>query len=173
MKKLPLCLLFTIFGIVLVISCKKSVSGLFNGEPEVVKDIQWAKDYYNTTLQNREDYKLKIVASSEKSVRVKNPDMANTKKPQWENSSSGKTLIYNYVEIPIKYTHKVSYTFTPGQNPNVKPTPNQRVINASFDRLVIYKTKEEKLTSGLLLLYLMRLIWISMAIRLPITGSIS
>lgn len=54
-------------------------------------------------------------------------------------------MYYDFVEIPITSTHKISHTFGITNNPNTKPVANQKIIDASFDRLIIYKDKKGKI----------------------------
>ncbi|RYF16713.1 MAG: hypothetical protein EOO42_16305 [Flavobacteriales bacterium] len=83
-------------------------------------------------------------------IGAKNPKLSNSKKPDWEKSNAGNTLVYNYVEIPLGYAHKITPTFAVTKNPNAVPEANQKVIDASFDRLVIYKNKRGKVNQRII-----------------------
>lgn len=96
------------------------------------------------------NYRLNVTASTDKSISVKNKTLTNAKNLHWEKSVASKTLIYNFVEIPLTYTHKITPTVAIVSNPNAKPTPNQKIIDASFDRLVIYKDKRGKINQRII-----------------------
>ena len=70
---------------------------------------------------------------------------SNKKTPLWEKSNLGINDLCTFVEIPIKYEHKITPTFSISKNPNAKPIANQQIIDASFDRLIIYKDKNGKI----------------------------
>ena len=75
---------------------------------------------------------------------------SNKKTPLWEKSNSGINDLYTFVEIPIKYEHKITPTFSISKNPNAKPIANQQIIDASFDRLIIYKDKNGKINERII-----------------------
>ncbi|WP_316769426.1 hypothetical protein [Pedobacter frigiditerrae] len=141
MKKFASPLFFSIalVGIMLIYSCKKDIKHFFDSDEQ---GIQWAKDYYETKLQLNQSYRLNLTASSDKSISSKNNALTNEKKPDWKKSKTGTTPYYDFVELPLNYTHKISHTFSVSADINAKPVPNQKIIDASFDRLVIYKDKK-------------------------------
>ena len=96
------------------------------------------------------NYRLNFTASTDKSISVKNKTLTNAKNLHWEKSVASKTLIYNFVEIPLTYTHKITPTVAIVSSPNVKSIPNQKIIDASFDRLVIYKDKRGKINQRII-----------------------
>lgn len=149
MKKLtsPFILSIAFISIMLIYSCKKDIKHFFDGNEQ---SVQWAKDYYENNLQINQNYKLNLTASADKSISVKNTRLTNEKKPHWEESKAGVTPYYDYVELPLTYTHKITHTFGINQNPNVIPTPNQKIIDASFDRLIIYKDKKGKINQRII-----------------------
>lgn len=145
MKKFTLLIILAVISIALVYSCKKDIKQLFNKN-----DIDWAKTYYQNTLQKSQSYKLNSIASASKVTSENNNKLGNEKKPNWAQAKVGISPYYDFVEIPITYTHKISHTFGITNNPNTKPVVNQKIIDASYDRLVIYKDKRGKINQRII-----------------------
>lgn len=122
MKKFtPPIIFLAIISVALVYSCKKDIKQLFNDN---ATNIDWAKTYYQNTLQNTQNYKLNSIANTNKGTSENNDKLSNERKPNWEKARAGITLYYDFVEIPITYTHKISHTFGISNNLNTKPVAN-------------------------------------------------
>lgn len=116
---------------------------MFSGNDELQSKIDWAKVYYNQNLEKQNNLSIKLLNG--KSTMAAPDIKRNKKTPIWEKSTSGISDLYTFVETPIKYEHKITPTFHISNNPNTKPVANQQIIDASFDRLIIYKDKSGKI----------------------------
>lgn len=144
MKKLTApILVVSLLGILLIYSCKKDITGLFIGKGELLSNIDWAKVYYSQTLEKQNSFSIKLmnVKGTSNATELK----GNKKTPIWTKATTGINDLYSFVEIPLKYEHKISPTISISNNPNSKPVANQEIIDASFDRLIIFKDKDDKI----------------------------
>ncbi|MGF7082970.1 hypothetical protein [Mucilaginibacter sp. UYCu711] len=126
--------------LVIGISCKKSLHGSTDAII-LPPDISWAQEYYNNALQP-EQGNTAVSLSSKKTLSDPLSKKANMKTLFWQKAVSGKEGDYDFVEIPLKYTQKVTTTLTITVN-GVKTSedPSGDVIKGTVDRLVIYKNK--------------------------------
>jgi hypothetical protein len=132
MKKTPTIKIILLFitGVIVLISCRKDIYG-----PKTASDIQWAQDYYNNVLVkakgNQIDYK-----KFSKMPTIQETKEPNVKTALWDKAVAGNTGIYDFVEMPLLSTRKISTYIGPqGDTANLDAKPE------SFDRLVVYKNK--------------------------------
>ncbi len=130
--------LFGLLGILLLYSCKKDIAGLFSGKDELLTDIDWAKTYYTQNLAQKSSNNTNLMAANGLAKE-------NKKTPIWTKSKAGNTSFYTFVEVPLKYGYKVSPTLMISKDPLQTPIANKEIIDASFDRLIIFKDKNEKI----------------------------
>ncbi|MEJ5993679.1 hypothetical protein WG904_04535 [Pedobacter sp. Du54] len=131
----------------MIYSCKRDIGNLFSGDEEP-NDIAWAKDYYARNLEKKNNFAIKL--GNTKGTTTVTELKSNKKTPIWAKSSQGKTGLYTFVEVPLKYEHKVSPTLMITKNPLQTPVADQEIIDASFDRLVIYKDVNEKINQRII-----------------------
>ncbi|HXH98719.1 MAG TPA: hypothetical protein VNI52_00505 [Sphingobacteriaceae bacterium] len=61
----------------------------------------------------------------------------------WKRAVSGTASGYTYAEVPVKYSSKVTpAVFIRGNGQDTPSKPDDAVLKASFDRLIIYKDKK-------------------------------
>ncbi len=96
--------------------------------------------------QNSFLVKLSVNKGTSAITELKN----NKKTPIWVKSTAGKTPLYTFVETPLKYEHKVSPTLMITKNPSQTPIVDQEIMDASFDRLIIYKDVNEKINQRII-----------------------
>jgi hypothetical protein len=114
-------------------ACRKDISQMFNGKPNATG---WARDYFNTTLLPNEGNQVsynKLSSMASFGSAAKKPNM---KTPVWDRATSGKTLLYEFVEVPLMFTRKIAPNIGKAGSP-----ADMEVIKATFDRLIIYKNK--------------------------------
>lgn len=128
---------YAIVAIVIVgaYSCRKTFNELL---PEKIdKKAEWARDYFVNKLQKNEgnqvSYKNIIHKTSAVAQAISRPNM---KSPMWIRARADKTNLYEFVEVPLVYTTKISATVG-----NSGSKGSNKVLKASFDRLVIYKDR--------------------------------
>jgi hypothetical protein len=127
--KITLCLLF-FASIITVTSCRKDIY-----VPKTASDIQWAQDYYNNVLLKAKGNQINYKKFS-KMPTAQQANVPNLKTALWDKAEAGKTLLYDFVEMPLLSTRKIStYIGLQGDTANLNTKP------ASFDRLVVYKNK--------------------------------
>ncbi|MBB2146193.1 hypothetical protein GM921_11900 [Pedobacter sp. LMG 31464] len=135
--------------IILVYSCRKD---FLSGE-DVDPKVEWAKNYFKESLLPNEgnlvDPRQYITDALQASLMSQKK--GNMKIPIWQKAMEGKTRLYDFVEVPLKYTSKVTpmlYSHEEGKN-TVK-TANKDVLKASLDRLIIYKNKDGKVNQRII-----------------------
>lgn len=130
-----LCLL-----VILGYSCRK----VFLNEVVINPKVEWAKEYFTQTLVPNEGNVLdpRVFAKSEFLSSLKQNSGSNMEIPIWQKAMEWKTAKYDYVEIPLKYTRKVTTIIKtdPATAEAVDPT----ILKGSIDRLIIYKDKNGK-----------------------------
>ncbi|SFH35259.1 hypothetical protein [Pedobacter insulae] len=133
---------FGMLCLLLVYSCKKQIGDIFS-DPSKPEGLQWAKEYYAQHLQQQNSFSVKLSGSK---GTLTTTDLKNNKKtPVWTKASEGITFQYTFAEIPLRYAHKITPTLALSKNPDERPVANPEVIDASFDRLIIYKDKNGKI----------------------------
>jgi hypothetical protein len=124
-----------------IYSCRKD----FMETPEIAPEVNWAKDYFTKSLLPKEGNLVDVRAYVKNSARASlmSSEKENMKVPIWQKAKSDKTNLYEFVEVALKYTTKVTpmlYLQKKGQEP--EKTTDENVVKASFDRLIIYKNKK-------------------------------
>ncbi len=142
MKKLTLPIILFFIGMLVIYSCKKDFGKLLEADKQI-DGIDWAKAYYAQSLEKQTSFEVKLM--NNKNISTASELKSNKKTPNWKQSSTGVSELYSYVEIPLKYEHKISPTINISKNPNANPVANIEIIDASFDRLIIYKDKKGKI----------------------------
>jgi len=123
--------------LITVFACRKEISGIFDKTPDNAS--QWAKDYFTNVLVKNEGNQLQFKNLKGVSLKTLN-DKPNMKSPMWVRAKSGKTPRFDFVEVPLMYNRKVSPTIQ-----TKKKEIDKQVIDATFDRLIIYKDKSGKI----------------------------
>jgi hypothetical protein len=100
-------------------------------------NVQWAKDYYLSNLKTSESVNLNFQTATN-GTSSKNSKRQNLKKTNWDNAATGKTTVYDFVEVPLVYTNKISPSVNLSRGISAQAI-DKSVFNASFDRLIIYK----------------------------------
>lgn len=128
-------------SIVLIYSCKKEITYALLNEKPIAKNIEWAVEYYDKNLK-QENFVEGLVGTSGKISSANNQKHNNLKTLHWQKAKADKNSLYDFVETDLTYTYKVTPTFKVDANPNATPIADKEVINASFDRLIIFKGKD-------------------------------
>ncbi|TCC88041.1 hypothetical protein EZ428_20170 [Pedobacter frigiditerrae] len=124
-----------------IYSCRKEVASL----PEMKPEAQWAKSYFNDVLLPNAGNQVSYAVSNKVSSTERTGKKTNLKTPIWTRASVDKTALYEFVEIPLAYTHKITSII--GKK-NEKP--DLEIIKASFDRLLIFKDKKGKINQRII-----------------------
>ncbi|WP_379085477.1 hypothetical protein [Pedobacter sp. UC225_65] len=117
-------------------SCRKDITGGTN-QP-IPQQVKWAKNYYDTNLQPNEK-KLLIPSKTMSSGKSGSTSRTNKISIQWNKGYSAQTSLYDFVEVPINMEGKMMPTFLVTKDPTAKPVLDLEVMNASLNRLIIYK----------------------------------
>lgn len=117
-------------------SCRKDITGGSN-QP-IPQQVKWAKNYYDTNLQPNEK-KLLIPSKTMSSGKSGSTSRTNKISIQWNKGYSAQTSLYDFVEVPINMEGKMMPTFLVTKDPTAKPVLDLEVMNASLNRLIIYK----------------------------------
>lgn len=124
-----------------IYSCRKELVNI----PEIKPEAQWARDYFKQSLIPNEGNKVDAYQYVENVLKANlmSNKKENYKIPIWQKAIQGKTNLYEFIEVPLKYTSKVTpmlYVNEKGKN-NVK-TADKELLRASLDRLIIYKNNK-------------------------------
>ncbi len=109
-----------------VLACRKDLSTFFD-QPENY-ETKWAVDYFNNVLQPREGNEVNYKILNKVSSLEGTGNKPNMKTPMWVRARSAKTSVYQFVEIPLKYSQKITKAINNGE------TVNELQLRASFDR---------------------------------------
>lgn len=126
-----------LISLITVFACRKEISGIFDKNSP--NSSEWAKDYFINVLLKNEGNQVSyknLKGASIKSVGSK----PNMKSPMWVRAKPDKTFRYDFVEVPLLYNRKVTPIITT-KNKEL----DKQVFQATFDRLIIYKDKNEKI----------------------------
>lgn len=139
--------LLIVLSIAAFFSCKKEITGEFQNPPD--PKIDWAKSYYRHSLEPTVGLVNKpgAIMSADGKVGVKK---TNKLTANWDKAIAEETSLYDYVETPLSYEHKISTTLGLVSDPSKAPAANKDVINASFDRLVIFKNKSGEINQRII-----------------------
>lgn len=125
----------TIIGIY---SCRKTLNELM---PNAIdKKVGWAQDYYNNVLQKNEGNQVSYKLANKISAVNEIVSRPNMKSPMWIRARADKTNLFEFVEVPLSYSTKISASVG-----KASEKANAKVLKASFDRLIIYKDKRGKI----------------------------
>jgi hypothetical protein len=119
-----------------IYSCRKELTAI----PEMKPEAQWAKSYFNDVLLPNVGNQVSYVIANKVSSTERTGSKPNLKTPIWARAFVDKTSLYEFVEIPLKYTRKITSTIGKKDSP-----ADMEIIKASFDRLIIYKDKNGKI----------------------------
>jgi hypothetical protein len=139
--KLSICLILTITSISLFYSCRKdnmnpdpaTLQRDLN-DPAVPLDASLGKFYYRSLLKKEG----KIVENLTNTVSSGNKK--NRKYSIFSKSLQLETSKYSYLEMPLIYNQRHSVYISVGKQKTDEAIA-QKVLRASFDRLIIYKDK--------------------------------
>jgi len=137
-KHASLALLLFISGFVVFFACRKNdvASSRSKSITDVSTpmDISLAKRYYKVLKKEQGSLVGEAQAPASKTGKT------NQKYVVWAKAYAGETSTSTYVEVPLFYNQRPTTIVSTKENP-VDPSANLQVLNASFDRLVIYKNK--------------------------------
>lgn len=139
LKKTLLAVIAIILVTFLIYSCRKD----YLTSEEINPRVKWARDYFTRSLLPKEGNAVgrNLLQSSE--LLAQTPNRANKKITIWERAMEGRTSRFEFVEIPLKYRTKITSLLSVKDENNSSPqVADKGVLNASFDRLVIYKNKK-------------------------------
>lgn len=149
-----LAVLLVLSGLIVFFACRKndlsSSSGSPNDEaitdPGVSLDVTLAKKYFK-------------ILKNEKGAEVKSPHVSslskterNFKHPYWQRVFTGVTAKSSFVEVPLFYDRRPTVIVTK-ENEQLDKAARLKVLNASFDRLLIYKDKKTGLVDQRIITY--------------------
>jgi len=139
MKTKNLSIISFCFIVIGLFACRKEYNSFFSENPD--NKLKWAKDYFNNTLlSNAGNLVIYKKLSSTIATSATLADKAkNVKTPIWFKAKEGKTLLYDFVEVPLRYTKKLS------RSVGTSTSVDKEALKASFDRLIIYKDKSGKI----------------------------
>ncbi|RZK17698.1 MAG: hypothetical protein EOO43_13255, partial [Flavobacterium sp.] len=112
--------------------------------PKINSEVQWAKDYYAQKLAATEKGLFsfdKLMSTNGSSDNMK----ANVKSPSWEAAVPGISNFFDFVETPLNNTSKKASAMQLSSSRNNTPQMNKDVVDATFDRLIIYRNDEGKI----------------------------
>jgi hypothetical protein len=121
-------------------SCRKALNDLLPDQP-LSKKAAWAQEYYNNVLQRNYGNEVNYKTISNKISAVKElTSRPNMKAPMWVRARADKTDRYEFVEVPLTYTTKISAAVG-----LLGSKADEKILKASFDRLIIYKDKNGRI----------------------------
>ncbi|MFA6278142.1 MAG: hypothetical protein WC622_15440 [Pedobacter sp.] len=134
---MAICLL-----VILIYSCRKE----FSEADEINPQAEWAKNYFTKSLLPNEGNIVDPGAYIADALQVNrmSKEKANMKIPIWQKAMEGKTPLFDFVEVPLKYTTKVTPMLYINPKNDFTATADNDVLQASFDRLVIFRDKKGK-----------------------------
>jgi hypothetical protein len=126
---------------IFIYSCRKD---LFSDEVKINPKIGWAKSYFTESLLPKEGNMVDPMAYIQNSVQAARMSKVtnNMKIPIWQKAIPEKTPLFDIVEVPLKYTTKITPMLYINPSANFSATPDKDVLKASYDRLIIYKNKK-------------------------------
>lgn len=119
-------------------ACRKNISEIFSDKRNI--ETQWAQDYFNNVLQRNDGNEVLYKKFNKVSSLNSQGKAPNMKTPMWLRARASKTPIFEFVEIPLMYTRKISASISVNG-----PIADPSILKASFDRLVIYKDKDGRI----------------------------
>lgn len=131
----------TILSLIVFFACRKtdySSAASKNKaitDPSVSLDIPLAKRFYKL-LRTEQGIDVGIAH-----VPVVNSQLPNTKHPIWQRAVTGETSVAWFVEVPLFYNQRPA-TFVAPKEGKLDAATRLKLLNASFDRLVIFKNKK-------------------------------
>lgn len=130
-----------LIGLLVFYSCQKTESARQKEKiaslpsftnPEYPMNIRLAQRYYDKLKREQGN----VVNST---VKARGGE-ANIKSLVWKKAIEGQTSTYTFVEVPVFYNRRPSFLVSPnGQKYTIEES--KKLINASFDRLLITKNK--------------------------------
>jgi hypothetical protein len=130
--------ILSILIIIAALACKREITAPVNKTgPE---RVQWARSYYEGMLKAKDDQILKPKALMSSDGRT-GSSKPNKMKLDWDKAYSAATLDYDFVETPVQFDRRSAPVFMVSKDPHQKLAPDPQLINASFDRLIIYKNE--------------------------------
>jgi hypothetical protein len=138
-----LAAVLTILSLVIFFACRKtdfSSSAAKNKaitDPSVALDVPLAKRYYKI-LKTEQGID---VTAAHIAVPASDNRPPNTKHPIWQRAVTGETSKAWFVEVPLFYNQRPSTVITLNE-PKQDMATTVKKLNASFDRLVIFKNKQ-------------------------------
>jgi hypothetical protein len=130
--------------IILIYSCRKD---FLSGE-DINPEVEWAKNYFKESLLPNEGNLVNPHLYVENALRatLMSQKKENMKIPIWQKAMEGKTKLYDFVEVPLKYTSKVTpMLYIHEEGTSTVRTANKNVLKASLERLIIYKNKNGRI----------------------------
>ncbi|MFC1226676.1 hypothetical protein ACFE6N_22925 [Pedobacter sp. BG31] len=126
-------------------ACRKEIKNFMAAE-SFPSSVKWAKSYFYDDLVKIKGNALNLSIYNTKLLSTTAKRKQNYKIPIWEKAVSGKNSIYDFVEIPLKYTRKMTpqiYRKIDGKTNII--TPNENYLKATLDRFIIYKDKNNRI----------------------------
>ncbi|RZK58901.1 MAG: hypothetical protein EOO91_06830 [Pedobacter sp.] len=124
-----------------IYSCRKEIATI----PEMKPEAQWAKSYFNDVLLPNLGNQFSYAISNKISSVERTGKKPNLKTPIWSRAVVGKTALYEFVEIPLSYSRKITSMI--GKK---DAAADLEIIRASFNRLIIFKDKNGKISQRII-----------------------
>lgn len=146
MKKKPkICFIITFLGVLFMITSgchREKGTNVTPSASNTLMNVNAAETYYYTTLIKKPGGNLSVTSPNTGSIISNSAKSGspNQKYLIFSKAYSSQNDLETFTEVPIKYNQRSSMYIS--KNSGAGALSNFPVLNASFDRLIIYKYKK-------------------------------